>query len=103
MGEMTVNGISDGEYVYTWGSAMPGGVKMKLEESQMGDPEIPGVADASGANQLGDKYTYNCDRWNATASTFVPPSNITFTDLSKMMESMPQIPEFPEMPELPQM
>lgn len=103
MGEMTVQGISDGEYMYTWGSAMPGGVKMKLDETQQAEPEVPGAVDVDGANQLGDEYSYECDPWNADASMFVPPAGITFSDLSEMMEGLPQMPELPEMPELPQM
>lgn len=92
-GNMTAQAISDGQFMYTWGDAMPTGVKMKLDGTQV--PDVSSTGDVSGVEQLAGEYAYDCDPWSADASMFMPPANITFTDFSAMMQ---QIPEFPDMP-----
>lgn len=95
-GSVTAQAISDGEYMYTWGDAMPTGVKMKLDGTQV--PDVSSTGDVSGVGQLAGEYAYDCDPWSANMTMFTPPSNITFTDFSAMMQQLPQIPEFPDMP-----
>lgn len=76
--------INDGEYTYFWGSAMPQGVKMKVS------------ADQAKATDETKKYydpdrtvDYDCKTWTVKEVYFIPPTNVTFSDLSKMMEALP--------------
>ncbi len=95
-GSMTAQAISDGAFMYTWGDAMPTGVKIKLDGTDV--PDVSSTGDVSGVEQLAGQYAYDCDPWSADAAVFTPPANITFTDFSAMMQELPQIPEFPDMP-----
>ena len=85
--------INDGTYVYIWTDGQNNGYKMsesfiKQEESQ--PTEAP--ANGSSANQpsqavdMHQQVNTSCGAWTADASMFVPPTNITFTDYSSMMQ-----------------
>ncbi len=73
---MTVDShmISDGEFMWTWSSAMPTGFKMKVDQE----------ATASANNQGFDsdqKLEYTCIKWTPEESQFVLPSAVVFTEL----------------------
>lgn len=85
--DMSAQAIGDGEYMYSWTSAMPNGMKFKIDEAQKmsSEPSVSGQA-AAQAEQFGQDYNYDCEKWNADRKTFEVPSNITFTDFSAMMQ-----------------
>jgi hypothetical protein len=81
--------LSDGESVYTWGAMMGGkGVKISmssLENMITGTPsETPSQVNAV----LDQQYQYQCEAWTADDSLFVPPTNITFSDMSQLIKNM---------------
>lgn len=76
--------MQDGEYSYLWGPAMPEGIKMKVSVSE-------GSADTSAptTNQYFDpnqKMDVECSPWGVDPSKFVVPSDVTFRDVSAMMQ-----------------
>lgn len=90
---MSSYSIIDGEYMYSWGSEMPEGMKMKLDAmTEMGNMTKPETgADAQPPKEVvayDEALDYDCEAWSVDASLFVPPSNITFTDYSEMMKGM---------------
>ena len=85
--ESSVSMIQDGEWMYYWGSAMPQGMKMKLDLSAQAD------ANASTGNQWTQvdpnvALDYNCDAWRVDASKFTPPANVEFVDLETQLQMM---------------
>jgi len=87
--KFTSSMIRDQGYVYTWSSAQPQGMKMKLEEpdTQMSQEEIP----ENFSQQLdieNESINYSCNPWSPDNSMFTPPANIEFTDLSEQMEKL---------------
>lgn len=84
---MTATAIGDGEYMYSWTSGMPNGMKFKLDEAERmaDDPSTSGQAVAQTEN-FAQEYNYNCEKWRADRGTFDIPSSITFTDFSAMMQ-----------------
>ncbi len=74
--------ISDGEYIYSWSSAMPQGVKMAVAATQSGQP--------TGQNQqdfYNSQVDYDCNSWRVDESKFEVPSDVTFMDMSSMMNA----------------
>lgn len=91
-GMMENHMISDGEYVYTWSSAMPQGIKMKIDEFEK-DMDLKPNENMKQEDQselLKGDYDYKCLPWNTDSSVFELPSDIEFTDLSEMMNSLQQ-------------
>lgn len=89
--------ISDGEWLYMWSSLSAQGTKMKMDAEMMEQKDLPEVNVPEDAEMPKDKndslnmdaqYNYECDKWNADASMFTPPANITFADMNAMMEQM---------------
>ncbi|MFA5986132.1 MAG: hypothetical protein WC819_02160 [Parcubacteria group bacterium] len=86
--------ISDGTWLYMWTSTSLQGTKMKMEKEDLAkaagniQKENTGDIKGDGAMDMNAKYNYDCEKWNADATLFVPPTNVTFTDLSAMMEQM---------------
>ena len=86
-GESNVSMIQDGEWMYYWGSAMPQGMKMKLDLSAQAD------ANVSTGNQWSQvdpnvALNYDCDAWRVDASMFTPPANVEFVDLETQLQMM---------------
>ena len=81
--------ISDGESVYTWGSSMGGkGFKISLATLQnMVNGATTGTP-TPGSFDLNKQYDYKCDSWNADESQFVPPKDVTFTDMSLLQQQL---------------
>lgn len=72
-GTMNSYMIADGEYTYSWSSAMPQGVKAKMTAEETSSPATSG--ESMDANS---KYSYNCEAWTADESKFVVPTDVTF-------------------------
>jgi hypothetical protein len=84
--------IHDGEWTYSWSSAAPQGVKMKISPDELSD-EASDNYDAEDFNGYVDpnvKADYDCDSWNPDNSMFTPPTDITFIDASQTMENLQQ-------------
>lgn len=84
----TVNGravdshiIADATTVYTWSTGLPQGVKT---------PRDLATGQTSGNStetfNPNAELNYSCGAWTADASMFVPPTDITFLDISAMMQ-----------------
>lgn len=99
-----MNVISDGSYVYSWSSdAKTPGIKMKLESNQ-----TTGQANEKANASLDKKMDMKCGNWTVDTSKFTVPTNITFTDVSSLMQpgsktgNPSQIPTIPaNMPTVP--
>jgi len=85
--------INDGTYVYMWTDGQTNGYKMsdqvvKQEEAQ--PTEAPssegGNPQPSQGVDMHQQANYSCGGWSADSSFFTPPSNVTFTDYSSMMQ-----------------
>ncbi len=92
--------LSDGEYVYTWTDATKQGMKFKLpsEEAQQTTTEqtpttpqnVPDFSSEEERQKYADMgYTVNCEVAVVADSEFVPPTDVTFRDLSSMMQALP--------------
>lgn len=90
--EETAAMIQDGEYMYSWSPSQKTGSKIKLSsiEDQVEQAKVEMTKDdtMSMANQQGD---YSCKPWIAMPGSFTPPADVTFTDLTAMMESSQQM------------
>jgi len=78
---------SDGEWVYTWSSLLPQGIKMKLdaaesEKMQQDAQKIEGMEDFQ------NKFDYKCSDWTVDDSMFVLPNGVQFTDFSETLKNL---------------
>lgn len=93
---MTSSMISDGEWLYSWSSAMPQGMKMKLDQFADQDSTNPDTpvsnenTDQTPLDDLKQDYDYDCDSWSVDASKFVIPTDVTFVDYSETLKQMQQ-------------
>lgn len=82
--------INDGDYYYNWSSDSMEGFQTKIEAddtASVGDePEYSGETADDGSSDAA--YDFECAPWRVDNSLFVPPSNITFTDISAQMDAM---------------
>ncbi len=76
--------ISDGEWVYTWTSASPQGIKMNITKAQ--SEGSASNADSTTTNQNANTFKNNVDfkclPWIEDASVFQVPTDIKFTDFT---------------------
>jgi len=88
----TGNMINDGSFSYTWDDSTKTGMKIAMTEElkKMGEES---AQENSQVAEMNKKTDYRCKLWVADASKFVPPTDIQFTDLSKMMENLNAIPK----------
>lgn len=91
-GETKFNGISDGEYLYTWSddskiANMAFKMKMDLtqEEQDTGTPQ--GSVSSVDWNQ---KYDYNCQPAIVSDADFNLPTGINFQDIGEMAKQFQQ-------------
>lgn len=77
-GTSTVNAISDGEYLYTWGGQMANGLKMKLSAPDNSDT-TPGQ---SNPVDMDKQMDLNCQAATLTDADMNPPADVQFMDLS---------------------
>jgi len=81
--------ISDGTYMYTWSSAGPQGMKIKINEETNQEVEDIKKDVQKSQDQFvnpDEKIDYRCQGWRADQSMFTPPSDIEFVDYSQPME-----------------
>jgi len=76
--------IQDGDMAYTWNTGGPlGATGFKMPISA--DEEVSSGEGEYQAIDLEEQLDTKCSRWSPDASKFVPPSNITFQDLSQQL------------------
>ncbi len=87
---MTVEGkpfessmIQDGTYGYFWSGTQ--GTKMKIDQTASASP----TATTQKTADLDEKVDMKCGSWNVDDSMFTPPGNVTFTDLSAILQKQP--------------
>lgn len=76
--------ISDGDWVYTWTSASPQGLKIDINKFQS-ENSAPNEDNTEGEQNLktfNNEMDFKCMPWNEDMSLFEVPSDITFTDFS---------------------
>ncbi len=110
--EMTVNNsttatedkmysLSDGEYLYTWGSLMPGKGYKVLMKQENTEPETENVDDKAAETEneqtkdLNTEYDYNCESWSANTDEWTLPDGVSFQDLQEIMNQMQKIQKQP--------
>ena len=75
--------IRDGQWMYSWSGAMNGqGTKVKVTAQASGTA----AAEANKGFDVDQPLDANCTAWQADASVFTPPSNVTFQDLSAQIQ-----------------
>jgi len=81
--------VSDGKDLYMWNSAIKTGTKMNIKKMEaLGKTQSTNQEAQKTAAELQKKYKYNCSSWKARGNFFKIPSDITFTDLTVMMEGL---------------
>jgi len=79
--------ISDGKSSYIWNDEDKTGFKMTIDETTQADvtkdSDTPTSIKTEG--DLDQKADYKCSKWIVDGSYFTPPSNISFTDFSQML------------------
>jgi len=88
-GQTKIDGhsITDGTWVYNWSSLTKDGTKMKIEEVE---PQSSQAQDGQKGDQSAapaQKIKYDCNKWKADESMFIPPSDIIFMDMSQIIEN----------------
>lgn len=98
--------IMDGEYVYTWSNDKKEGTKYKIppatDQASPDGTQIESTTefkpeDIQDYQNMG--YIVDCKEENISDSEFTPPTDVTFTDLSAMMEGLNNSKTNPEMSE----
>lgn len=92
--------IVDTKVVHTWDNITKKGMKMKAEEMSEEEMRVDdlGGEDVSEMDQeqaeyeqeMTQEYQFTCQPWQVDESFFTPPTDVTFTDMSAMMEQMQQ-------------
>jgi len=93
-GQEKINSISDGEYVYTWGTHSTGttfATKLKADFDATTAPEVEktdeSIGDMSGSSvDLDADFDGKCSPTVVSDADFQPPKDIQFQDYSKMMD-----------------
>lgn len=93
-GEQTINSVSDGDYVYTWGSHTTGGtfaIKLKADFDNQITPEVENSSSqniAASQVDLDTDYQGECSPTVVTDTNFQPPKDIKFEDYSKFLDDI---------------
>lgn len=71
---------------YFWNGDTKQGVKTAVQanSSQTTSQQNQGV-------DPNKTFSFKCEKWTVEDAKFTPPSNVTFQDLSQLMQNMPQI------------
>lgn len=75
--------VSDGTFTYMWGESPNGAaaIKVAVPKNDGGTPEAgPGF-------KLDQPVSYTCSAWNVDQTRLVPPSDVTFLDMTAMYEA----------------
>lgn len=83
--------ITDGKTNYIWTEGEKNGFKTTVQDTQTSQPESSpsGNSVQTEETNLNQKVDYKCSAWVPDESLFTPPSDITFTDFSQMVNSSP--------------
>lgn len=93
--------INDTVYFYSWGEGDKDGFKTKLvteKETKATEVVKQDEFDTEKAIQEFEdetKFKMDCARRNVSASEFVPPSDVKFTDLAELTKVVPSTPSVP--------
>ncbi len=87
--------ISDGRTIHTWDETTKKGFTMTLPEDQniedyaeQNGQNVPSIQSEEDKKALEDQgYIVDCKEQSIADSEFVPPSDVTFSDMSGLMES----------------
>jgi len=88
--------ISDGEYIWSWSEKERTGTKMSVrepdEDEQPGKMEMPTKEEMQDINEMMKKMQEemkaSCKPASISDDKFVPPSDVTFTDMDEQMKKM---------------
>lgn len=87
--ETKMEAVSDGKYLYMWGSEMAGqGIKMEIKEGENENYSAEG-----GKVDWNKEYQYECSPTTVSETEFEVPKNIQFQDLGKQMEELKKLQE----------
>ncbi len=85
--------MSDGSFTYIWDTVSKKGMKMTIpteedvEKLKDQGQNVPDFSKEEVKKEYEDKgYTMDCKETRVSDSDFIPPTDVTFTDLSAMME-----------------
>ena len=93
-GEEKINSISDGEYVYTWGTHSAGGsfaTKLKADFDTTTTPDESantGETETQTETDLDTNYQGSCSATVVTDANFQPPKDIKFEDYSQFLDNL---------------
>lgn len=94
---LSMNMISDGEWLYQWNPSNKQGTKMKYAEiakmeedmKAQGFEEVKEDDSMEGtAEALNQKINYKCEAWKVDNAKFVSPGDVQFTDATKALEDL---------------
>jgi uncharacterized protein YceK len=81
--------LSDGESLYTWGTAMgTQGFKTSIAETQNVATDSSATTPAQGKVDLSKQYQYQCEPWTVSETDLTVPTNITFTDMANQLKQL---------------
>lgn len=83
--ESEISMIRNGDDNYIWGTDMEEGIKMTISLEELSANTQ--VKQYSSFNP-DEKVDFDCAPWTVDATLFTPPSDIKFTDMSALMDSM---------------
>ncbi|MBP9686690.1 MAG: hypothetical protein KBD66_02735 [Candidatus Doudnabacteria bacterium] len=90
--------LIDGQTSYSWIDGQKTGYKMDLAAMQ-GNPTKGDINNTGQANIDPNKnFDFKCSDWSVDTSNFAVPTNVEFTDMTKMMQDLPQAPSSGNIP-----
>lgn len=81
--------ISDGKITYVWTEGEKTGYRMTVPEASPQENTNGEKSPATGEANLSEKLDYKCSAWVPDNSLFTPPTDVTFTDFSQVMQQVP--------------
>jgi hypothetical protein len=91
--EMSFSSIDDGTYTYSWGKNSTGSFAIKSKRIDAGaDTELP-VTEETPAFDFNQEVEYDCEVWNLDESVFLPPSDVSFIDMTDLQAGSGLTPE----------
>lgn len=82
----TSNMISDGQTLYVWSDTETGKFALKMPATTS---RANSEADSDTSLDPNTTVWYTCQPWSVDGSVFEPPSEITFMDMTSLMEGIP--------------
>ena len=90
---MLAHMIVDTDMSYMWGEGeMKVGIKIARKDILDVTPENGETPANQAAMDMNEKSDFKCEKWTLDAAEFVPPTSITFNDMSAMMQNIPKAP-----------